>query len=1469
MGSKKDLKDQLEGLFFEDVSKPETEAKKAEETEPSPAEDILADLLKSEATDPSTGAEIVTAESDIAAFLAGETAGIKPTAKPAKVKPVEVKPAAAKPVEVKPAAAKPVEAKPAAAKPAKAKPVEAKPAKTKPAKAKPVEAKPAKAKPVEVKPAVTEPVEAKPAAKPVEAKPVEVKPAVAEPVEAKPAAAEPVKAKPIVAKPVVTLPPVTEPAIVEAPSAEAIPPDAPAWDTVIKERRSRIVSIMLGSLAGIATVVIAILLMDLGKDPSTWWPVAPYFIAYIVLVALAFSWRLNTTVRVFCLAALAYVAGTNALYREGAGSAGGLYLIAGPLLLSLLVKQWAGAVAAGVSSVLYAGFVMAEYYGLTVTSGPPGDTNTMLMLSGTFPLIIAGVMFAQWALNSFLATALQETTHSHTLIKKRTDELSTMNVVLEKRTRQLQAAAQISQAAATVLDPDDMMQQAVISIQHQLVLYHVSLFLIDETGAVAGAQRAVLKASTGDVGRRMLAQGHWVYVGSSSAVGQCTASGQTNITLDVSEEAARFDDLLLPKTRSNVALPLQARGRVIGALNVQSTMPGAFSEEDLAALRTIADYLAVAIDNALAFAETRARLKELEAIQQMYVREEWSKFTRSREIPLYERARPDVPPLSEPGRATKQAIAQQKVVAQSEGGNGAEQAALVAPLRLRGEVIGALGLHEMEHERQWTDDEVALVEAVATQMALAIENARLLEETQLRAGRLTLVNRITGTAGAASNLEDLMEAVGQEVVPAFEAEAFFIALYDEEADEIDYRYLIDKGIRQPPARYSMSVGVTPIVINEKKTLVIHNSDEYKRLQPSVTTFGETWLAESWLGVPLIVGDRVTGVINVQSLRPNTWDEEDVLLLSTIADQVAVAIDNVRLIEETQQRAARLTVVNRIAGTAGAAGSTDDLMKAVYEEIAPVFQPDAFFIALYDEEAQELDFRIDIDEGKTFPPHQDPLGVGLTSVVVTERRPLFIRDLEQEPEYQPLIAPMGTGKPPVSWLGVPLTIGERVIGVINVQSYHPSAWDEEDELLLLTIADQVAVAIENVRLFEETRIHAEELAVLNELAQALTAQLDVDQVLDEAYRGTSRLVDTTNFHIGLYDAKKNVIVFSTSEDATGEFLLPAEKGVSGYILRTRQPVLIAEKYAEWTAERGIDSVGHEALSWVGAPLLVGNQPLGVMFTQNFETTHAFNEHDRDLLSSIANQVAIALQNARLFEDANTRAKELATLNELAQALTASTSLDEVFEEAYQGASRLLRTKSFYVGLYDPIKSEIYFPFDTSESEEDRQITTIPADQGLTGYVLQNRKSVLIGKNMEEQLEEMGIESIGGDTNSWLGVPIMLGDQALGVMVVQSYTIARAFDERDRDLLMAVASQTAIAIQSTRLFEQVQRQAEQERQIYEITTKLRRSPDIATILQTAVDELGRVLQVDRALVRLTTRPQEERASTGRETVEKART
>jgi len=595
------------------------------------------------------------------------------------------------------------------------------------------------------------------------------------------AEAEPIAAGPAMVK---IPPPVpAKPKDVKGEKQEPHPADFLAWEAQLREQRARVLNIMLGSLAGLGTVIIISLLINLVQEPSRWLHVyAPYFAAYMALVVLAVGRRINPTVRATILVMLAYGVGIAALLTEGPLSAGGLYLLAAPLLSSILIRQQTGTIAAVVSNLIYAGFLLADYQGWLHPSAPyrPDVLPSVLSLISTFALICASVMFVQWMFSHTLTSALREAEQKHdesvrsrSLLEERADELGKANALLQKRTLQLQTAAQVSSAATfSVLDPNELGQQVVDLIHDRFDLTYVGLFLTDEIGADAGGQWAHLQASTGEVGRQMLAQGYRIKVDTSSTVGWCMINAQARIALDGGKAMS-----YLPHTRSEMALPLRSRGRVIGALTLQSIERESFSQEDIPVLQTMADQVAVAIDNAQLFAEARVNLRKVEEVQRHYVREQWAGFMATQASPTYERTQPDVTSLGDTVLPeVKKAMMQREVVVQSDTGDRAGQAALVAPISLRGEPLGALGLYETAGGRRWTDDEIALVEAVADQMALAIENARLLEKTQRRAERERIITDITTQVRSSMDPETILRTAVRELGAALGTDRAFVQL---------------------------------------------------------------------------------------------------------------------------------------------------------------------------------------------------------------------------------------------------------------------------------------------------------------------------------------------------------------------------------------------------------------------------------------------------------------------------------------------------------------------------------------------------------------------------------------------------------------------------------------------------------------------------------------------------------------------
>lgn len=217
-----------------------------------------------------------------------------------------------------------------------------------------------------------------------------------------------------------------------------------------------------------------------------------------------------------------------------------------------------------------------------------------------------------------------------TQLKRSEGERDRLLTVLERRSLQLQAAADVSIVASSSLDPDTLIRQVLDLLRERFDLYYVGLFLVDQTMTLSQrpGEWAALQAGTGEVGNTLVQQKQRLKVGGDSMIGQCIASRQARIEMDVDKETARFENPLLPDTRSEMALPLVVRGEVIGALTIQSTQKAAFAQGDIAVLQTVANQLANAIENARLFTETEGALKELENVHRSYLRRGWDGYLK-------------------------------------------------------------------------------------------------------------------------------------------------------------------------------------------------------------------------------------------------------------------------------------------------------------------------------------------------------------------------------------------------------------------------------------------------------------------------------------------------------------------------------------------------------------------------------------------------------------------------------------------------------------------------------------------------------------------------------------------------------------------------------------------------------------------------------------------------------------------------
>ena len=424
---------------------------------------------------------------------------------------------------------------------------------------------------------------------------------------------------------------------------------------------------------------------------------------------------------------------------------------------------------------------------------------------------------------------------------------------------------------------------------------------------------------------------------------------------------------------------------------------------------------------------------------------------------------------------------------------------LGVPLKIKNAVIGVLAVQSYSNPELYGDREMESLIAVSGQIALAIEHKKSVEiqkrNEEIRKTLFSIANAVNVTF----NLEDLYRFIHATLNRVMDLPNFYIALYDKEKALLKFPYVVDK--KDNPERSEFTVDVKTLkgfsltlrVIETRKTLLIRKK---KIMQLCREVRKESWgpVAEVWFGVPLQIRNEVIGVMCAQSYSESfRFNEKDLEILISVSDQVAIAIDRKRADEEAQKRAERLMVINRIGNAAANAHDLEKLMEAIYEEINLTFKPDGFFIAFFDYATNELEFRFLVEERKKLPIGRYPLGNGLSSKVIMEKKPLVIQNYleEQHVLSQPL--KQNTPKGALSWIGVPIKLEDQIIGLVNLQSYKAYAWNEEDIQLFFTITDQIVGTIAKARLYESVQQE------LNERKKAEEAKKDLETRLHQAQK----------------------------------------------------------------------------------------------------------------------------------------------------------------------------------------------------------------------------------------------------------------------------------------------------------------------------------------------------------------------------------
>jgi GAF domain-containing protein len=437
---------------------------------------------------------------------------------------------------------------------------------------------------------------------------------------------------------------------------------------------------------------------------------------------------------------VAYALGVSELFSTGIlGNA--LFFFLGFIVFStIMFSPRAGLIATAITLftlVLTAWLTLSGRLILMNPDAPPADLTDWLSAAATAVLFSATIILGLRQLQIEFIEAQRKSASS---VHEVEAERAKLEERIKERTLQLKAVNEVGQAANAILDPEELAERAVNLISDRFGFYYAAIFLLDEKG-----EWAELHAATGEAGRLLKESKHRLRIGGNSMVGSAISTATARLAQEVGMESVRFENPLLPYTRSEVALPLIAGDRVLGALDVQSTQEAAFGPQEVETLQSMANQVAIALENARLFQESRRNIEELQAIQQHYMFGAWKPAAKGDELE-YKVGDDEIP---------------------------ADASNLDVPLTLREEVIGQIHL---AGDGEWTPEQRNLVEAIAAQAAQALENARLVEQSHASAARDHLLAEITGKIWASPTIDSILQSAVRELGRALDVSEAVIEL---------------------------------------------------------------------------------------------------------------------------------------------------------------------------------------------------------------------------------------------------------------------------------------------------------------------------------------------------------------------------------------------------------------------------------------------------------------------------------------------------------------------------------------------------------------------------------------------------------------------------------------------------------------------------------------------------------------------
>ena len=969
--------------------------------------------------------------------------------------------------------------------------------------------------------------------------------------------------------------------------------------------------------------------------------------------------------------------------------------------------------------------------------------------------------------------------------------------------------------------------------------------------------------------------------------------------------------------RTLLAVPLVREGAAIGVIIIRRMEVRPFSEKQIDLLQTFADQAAIAIENVRLFNETKEALERQTATAEILgvisesptdtqpvfdsiaanalrlCQAKFSVVTRFdgefiNFAALANVANPEAteairrawPQKPGPTSATSRAIEVRQVVQVPDIlqdplyrlGELAEKlgfrSVLAVPMLRKGVPLGAIVV-QREQPGAYSEDQIALLQTFADQAAIAIENVRLFNETKEALERQTATAEILRViASSPSDVQPVLEAVATSAARLCEANDVIVLL--REGDQLRYR--VHRGDITP----AVSIGESKLIsrdwsagrcATDRKQLHIHDILALPEEYPEGARMGTRAGYRTVLMTPLLKGGQVLGVIGMRRAEVRPFDPRQIELIDTFAAQAVIAIENVRLFNETRDALERQTATAEILKViASSPSNVQPVFDAIVRSATGLMSGFSTTLTLVADGKLHLRaFTSTGGAGDEAVQHYFPIPVEGTAMgrAVLTRRPVAIGDFEADKDVKPADRELARARGFRSVVFVPLMRGDEVIGSLNVTRRIAGGFTRQQMELLRTFADQAVIAIENVRLFNETKEALERQTATAEILGVIASSpSDVQPVFDMVARKALDLCGGAFSVVTKYDGQLIHIaaMHAVAEPETVAKLRqsfpapPSERGAASRSILTREIVHLPDvtKDPSYRPD-GIAKVGG-IQSILAAPLLKGGVPLGSVSVARTQKA-PFTAHQIALLKTFADQAVIAIENVRLFNETKEALETQTATAEVLRVISSSpTDVRPVFDAILESATRLCDGHFGILGLYEG-ENYKYVAHRGSNASFAKWVVEKgqykPRPGGGIARMTAERRPIHIADVREAPAYREGnpitvaLADIGG-VRTYLSVPMLKEGRVIGGITIYRPEI-KPFTGKQIALVSTFANQAVIAIENVRLFNETRESLERQTATAEILKVIASSPsDVQPVFDAIAASARRLLGGDAALV-----------------------